>query len=147
MKNTMIRFALALFMLCIAHGAGAYEYHLQFTPASGGRGLVVAGYRFSGDTVIGDCSYYTASACSGRGCHGVTTYHYNTCTWNLFGKQLGMTSGAPAAPKPLYQAGTEIVYASSGSISTGLDTRNFGFVSTPSSLYVADAQWRLRGHF
>ncbi len=38
-------------------------------------------------------------------------------------------------PKPLYQTGTEIVYATSGTIRTGLDARNFGFVPTPSSHY------------
>ena len=46
-----------------------------------------------------------------------------------------MTPGAPTAPAPLYQSGTEIVYATSGASTTGLDTRNFGFVDTPSSHY------------
>ena len=131
----MKRILFALMFLGIAHVASAYEYHLQFVPQPGARGLVVAGYRFVGDTVVGDCSYVTYSACSGRGCHSVPTYHYNTCTWNLYGTQLSMTSGAPTAPKPLYQIGTEIVYASSGTSTTGVDTRNFGFVSTPSAHY------------
>jgi hypothetical protein len=33
--------------------AYAYEYHLQFTPASGARELTVADYQFSTDTVVG----------------------------------------------------------------------------------------------
>lgn len=133
MKRTLF----ALILLCIAHVASAYEYHLQFTPQSGARGLVVAGYHFTGDTVVGNCSYYTVSACSGRGCHGITTYHYSTCTWDLYGNLLDMTPGAPTVPQPLYQTGTEIVYATGpgGKGSTGLDTRNFGFVSTPSAHY------------
>ena len=72
-----------LILVCVAQVASAYEYHLQFTPQPGARGLVVAGYKFAGDTVVGNCSYYTVSGCSGRGCHGTTTYHYNTCTWDL----------------------------------------------------------------
>jgi len=131
MKRTLF----TLILLCIAQVASAYEYHLQFTPQSGARGLVVAGYKFAGDTAVGNCSYYTVSACSGRGCHGITTYHYNTCTWDLYGNLLNMTPGAPTVPKPLYQTGTEIVYATSGTERTGADTRNFGFVSTPSSHY------------
>lgn len=131
MKRTLFTLA----FLCIAHATFAYEYHLQFTPQSGARGLVVAGYEFSGDTVVGDCSYYTVSACSGRGCHSVTTYHYNTCTWDPYGNLVSMTPGAPAVQASLYQAGTEIVYATSGSSSTGVDTRGFGFVATPSSHY------------
>jgi hypothetical protein len=120
-----------------AHVASAYEYKLQFTPRSGARGLVVAGYQFSSNTVVGNCSYYTVSACSGRGCHGTTTYYYSTCSWDLFGNLISLTpvSSAPVAPPPISQTGTETVYAVSGASSTGQDTRGFGFVSTPSSHY------------
>ncbi len=131
----MKRILLTLILLCIAHVASAYEYHLQFTPQAGARGLVVAGYEFVGDTVVGNCSYYTVSACSGRGCHSITTYHYNTCTWDLYGNLLSTVAGAPTAPTSYSTNGTEIVYATSGTSSTGVDTRNFGFVSTPSSHY------------
>ena len=132
----MKRILFALILLCMANVASAYEYHLQFTPQAGARGLVVAGYKFVSKTVLGNCSYYTQSACSGRGCHPPPpTYHYSTCTWDLYGNLLSMTPGAPTAPAPLYQTGTEIVYAVSGTSTTGLDTRNFGFVSTPSAHY------------
>jgi hypothetical protein len=123
--------------LLIAHVAYAYEYKLQFTPSGGAQGLVVAGYQFNGASVAGDCSYHTTSSGSGRGSHGTTTYHYNTCTWDLFGNLISLTpvSSAPVAPKPISTTGTEIVYAVSGSSSTGRDTRGFGFVVTPSSHY------------
>jgi hypothetical protein len=124
-------------ILAGAHVASAYEYKLQFTPQGGARGLVVAGYQFSGNTVVGNCSYYTVSSSSGRGGHSVTTYHYNTCSWDNFGNLISLTpvSSAPVAPPPISTTGTEIVYAVSGASSTGQDTRGFGFVSTPSSHY------------
>src|ERR1700680_1679802 len=133
---TMKRLLLTLILLG-AHVAYAYEYKLQFTPQSGARGLVVAGYQFNTDTVAGNCSYYTVSAGSGRGSPGATTYHYNTCTWDFFGNLISLTpvSSAPVAPPPISQTGTEIVYAVSGAGSTGHDTRGFGFVSTPSPHY------------
>jgi hypothetical protein len=117
--------------------AYAYEYKLQFSAQGGAQGLVVAGYQFNSNTVVGNCSYYTTSSGSGRGSHGTTTYHDNTCTWDLFGNLISLTpvSSAPAAPLPLAQTGTEIVYAVSGASSTGHDTRGFGFVSTPWSHY------------
>ena len=132
----MTRFWLTLTLL-VAHVAYAYEYKLQFTPQGGARGLNVAGYGFSGSTVIGNCSYYTVSACSGRGCHSTTTYHYNVCSWDLFGNLISLTpvSSAPVASQPISTNGTKIIYAVSGTSSTGHDTRNFGFVSTPSSHY------------
>jgi hypothetical protein len=133
---TMKRSLLTLILIG-AHIAYAYEYKLQFTPQSGARGLVVAGYQFNANTVVGNCSYYTVSAGSGRGAHSTTTYHYNTCSWDLFGNLISLTpaSSAPVAPPPISQTGTEIVYAVSGASSTGQDTRGFGFVSTPSSHY------------
>ena len=134
MKRTSFTLS-TLILLGFAHVASAYEYRLQFTPQSGARGLVVAGYEFDGSTVVGNCSYNTTSPCSGRGCRTVTVHHYNTCTWDPYGNLLSMTPGAPTAPAPLYQSGTEIVYATSGASSTGLDTRTFGFVDTPSAHY------------
>ena len=132
----MSRLPLTLILLG-AHVAYAYEYKLQFTPQAGARGLVVAGYQFSGNTILGNCSYYTVTASSGRGGHSVTTYHYNTCSWDLFGNLLSLTpvSAAPVAPPLISQTGTEIVYAIGGASTTGLDTRGFGFVTTPSSHY------------
>jgi hypothetical protein len=132
----MKRSSLTLILLA-AHVAYAYEYKLQFTPQGGAYGLTVAGYRFSGNTVVGNCSYYTVSACSGRGCHTTTTWHYNTCSWDQFGNLISLTpvSSAPVAPQPISTTGTEIVYAVSGTSSTGHDTRGFGFVSTPSAHY------------
>ena len=132
----MRRFLLTL-ILCGAPMAYAYEYQLQFTPASGARGLTVAGYQFSTDTVVGDCSYYTATSGSGRGSRSTTTYHYNVCMWDLYGNLISLTpvSSPLAAPTPLQQTGTEIVYAVNGASSTGRDTRGFGFVNTPSSHY------------
>jgi hypothetical protein len=132
----MKRLLLTLILLG-AHVAYAYEYKLQFTPRGGAYGLVVAGYQFNSNTVDGNCSYYTVSAGSGRGSHGTRTNHYNTCSWDLFGNLISLTSvsSAPVAPQPISTTGTEIVYAVSGASSTGRDTRGFGFVSTPSSHY------------
>src|SRR5258708_1739610 len=129
--------SLLTLVLLAAHVAYAYEYKLQFTPQGGARGLTVAGYQFSGTTVLGNCTYYTVSACSGRGCHTTTTWHYNTCTWDQFGNLISLTpvSSAPVAPPPISTNGTEIVYAVNGASSTGHDTRGFGFVNTPSSHY------------
>jgi hypothetical protein len=132
----MKRLLLALVLLGapVAYG---YEFKLHFTPPGGAYGLVVAGYEFSGNTVVGSCSYYTVSAGSGRGSRGTRTNHYNTCSWDFFGNLISMTpvSSAPVAPQPISTSGTEIVYAVSGSSSTGQDTRGFGFVNTPSSHY------------
>ena len=133
MKRALLTLS-TLILLGFAHVASAYEYRLQFTPQSGARNLVVVGYQFDGNNdVVGNCSYDTSSPCSGRGCHSYITHHANTCTWDPYGNLLSITPGAPTAPSPLY--GTEIVYSTSGASTTGLDTRNFGFVDTPSSHY------------
>jgi len=126
---------LCMLVLLGAHLSHAYEYKLQFTPQAGAQGLLVAGYYFQGDAVVGNCSYRTVSSGSGRGGHGTTTYHNNTCTWDHYGNLTSMTPGAPVIPQPLTEAGTEIIYAFSGTGSTGLDTRGWGFVNTPSSHY------------
>ena len=59
--------------LGLADVASAYEYRLQFSPQSGARNAVVAGYQFDvSGNVVGNCSYDTYSACSGRGCRSTT---------------------------------------------------------------------------
>ncbi len=83
----------------------------------------------------GKLQLFHTSACSGRGCHVITTYHYNTCTWDLYGNLLSVAAGAPPAQSPLYTNGTEVVYAVSGSSTTGRDTGGFGFVDTPAAHY------------
>jgi hypothetical protein len=113
--------------------AYAYEFKLQFTPPGGAQGLVVAGYKYVGSTVEGTCSYYTQTS----GTNGKTTkniYSY-TCTWDMYGNLKTIVWGAPTAPTPVSQTGTEIVYALNGTSKAGQDTRGFGFVNTPSSHY------------
>ena len=139
----MRRLILALVIVSFASAASAYEYPLQFSIPSNGRIISVAGYYFVNNTVVGDCSYYTVGACSGRGCHPPPpTYYYNTCTWDLYGKLLSTIAGAPPQPAPLYTVGTETVYAS-GFSTTGHDSRNFGFVATPSAHY----SWQTNGGY
>ena len=131
----MKRILFTLIFILTASVASAYEFHLQFSAPSGAQGLTVIGYQFAGNTVVGNCSYYTVSPCSGRGCRRVTTYHYNTCTWDLSGNLLSVAAGAPPAQSPLYTNGTEIVYAVGGSDTTGRDTGGFGFVDSPAAHY------------
>ena len=133
--------SLGLITVAFAGVAQAHEYPLQFTPNSGARGLVVAGYQFAGNTVTGTCSYYTVHSGSGKGggYHTTTTYYNQTCTWDLFGNLVSIAAGAPTAPTPLYTNGTQTVYAmnSSGG-TTGSDSAlapNHGFVSTLGSHY------------
>jgi len=131
---------LAFCLMASAPVAGAYDYPLQFTPDPGFRHLIVAGYRFVGSEVVGNCSYSTASASSGRGggSHSVVKSYQQTCTWDLYGNLLGITPGAPAVPAPIFVAGTRTVYDSNGNgSSTGSDSKipGQGFVSTPSPHY------------
>lgn len=124
----------------IAGPAGAYEYALQFTPNAGARGLVVAGYGFSGRTVTGNCSYYTQSSGSGRGggYHSTKTYYNQTCTWDLFGNLLSLVPGAPTAPTPLSTSGGLTIYAQDAAGDrTGIDANraNAGFVNTLAAQY------------
>jgi hypothetical protein len=138
----MKRLSTFLGLCCVAccQVATAHEYPLQFTLNSGYRGLVVAGYKFSGNTVVGNCSYYTVHSGSGKGggYHTITTYYNQTCTWDLFGNLLSITQGAPTVPAPLYVNGTQTVYANNGNGEyTGSDTKPGygGFVNTPGSHY------------
>jgi hypothetical protein len=124
----------------VAATAHAYEYRLQFTPNSGAQGLVVAGYWFSGDTVGGNCSYYTVTSGSGRGggYHKYYTYYNQTCTWDMYGNLLGIAQGEPTAPPPLYTEGTRTIYAvDAAGDTTGTDTANNigGFVDTLGAHY------------
>jgi len=130
-------FQYALMFGIAAHLAYGYEYTLQFTPASGARNLLVAGYQFNGSLVVGNCSYDTVSVTSGRDPRSITTHHYNTCNWDLFGNLTSLTpvSAPMTAPAVLSVTGTETIYAISGASSTGRDSRGFGFVATPSSHY------------
>jgi prolipoprotein diacylglyceryltransferase len=102
----MKRLLLTLILLG-ARVAYTYEYKLQFTPQGGAYGLTVAGYAFYGGTVAGNCSYYTVTSGSGRGSHGTTTHHYNTCSWDLFGNLISLTpvSSAPVPPPPISTTG------------------------------------------
>jgi hypothetical protein len=123
-----------------AEVARAYEYPLQFTPNSGYRSLVVAGYGFEGDEVVGNCSYRTAASGSGRGGGHASRVqiHEQSCRWDLYGNLLRVTPGAPAVPTPLYTKGTKTVYAASANGGyTGTDSKipGGGFVSTPGSHY------------
>ena len=117
--------------------ARAYENPLQFTAPGGASGLAVAGYSFDGDTVRGNCSYYTSLAGGGRGSRPSITYHYNECTWDLFGNLISTVpvSSEPQAPPLLSTSGFEEIYAVAGKSTTGLDKRGFGFVNTPTAHY------------
>lgn len=120
--------------------ARAHEYPLQFTPPTGDRGLVVAGYKFVGKTVVGNCSYYTVPSGSGRagGYHPIAKSYQQTCTWDLYGRLLGVKPGAPAIPAPLSVTGTQTVYAANANGGdTGSDSKmpGGGFVSTPGPHY------------
>lgn len=131
----MKRFPFILAFLLYASTASAYEYKLAFTPPSGARGIVVAGYQFNANNVVGNCSYYTSTSGSGRGGHTIVTHYNNICTWDLFGNLVSLTPGVMTPTAALYQSGTELVYAVFGTSTTGVDGRGFGFVSTPSSHY------------
>jgi hypothetical protein len=137
----------AILAPCMAGPAGAFEYPLLFRPNPGARGLVVAGYSFNGNKVLGNCSYYIISGGgSGRGggYHAHTTYYNQVCSWNLFGNLLSVAPGASAAPPPISTTGGLTIYArNSAGDTTGIDfsRRNMGFVNTPSSQYA----WATQG--
>ncbi len=119
----------------------AYEYPLQFTPNPGAQALSIAGYAFSGNTVLGNCSYYTVQSGSGKGggYHPTKTYYNQTCNWDQFGNLLSVTPGLMTVPPPLYVNGTQTIYAiNSNGDSTGVDTNlphGGGFVNTSGSHY------------
>jgi hypothetical protein len=138
MKTAMSLVAFCL--VALSPVAGAYKYPLQFTPNPGYRGLVVAGYKFVGNTVVGNCSYHTVSSGSGRGgSRGqISKIYQQTCIWDLYGKLLSVTEGAPSVPVPISIKGTETVYAVNANGGyTGIDTKLSarGFVSTPGPHY------------
>lgn len=124
---------------------GGNVYPLQFTPAAGARGLVVAGYALVADPVaglrvLGNCSYNTVHSGSGRGggYHTVTTYYNQTCTWDLYGNLLTITPGLPVAPPPVSVTSTQTIYATDPSgVYTGTDSTvpGRGFVYTPGAHY------------
>jgi hypothetical protein len=143
MNESMSRLRLLLLVFaiaCFAQGAQAYEYPLQFTSNLPFRDLLVAGYRFEGNEVVGNCSYRVAPGSSGRsgGNHGKVQIHEQTCRWDLYGNLLRVTPGAPAVPSPIQINGTMTVYATNAKGgSTGRDTKmaGGGFVNTLGSHY------------
>ena len=124
---------------------GGNVYRLQFTPAAGARGLVVAGYALvldpaAGLTVVGTCSYYTVHSGSGRGggYHTTTTHFDQTCTWDLYGNLLRLAAGAPVVPSPISVSGSQTIYAADdgAGVYTGTDAAvGGGFVYTPGAHY------------
>jgi len=128
-------------LLGLSQLAIAYEYPLQFKPNAGYRGLVVAGYGFQGDNVVGNCSYYTVSgggAGKGGGGRAPAKVYAQTCTWDSHGNLLSMTPGAPKIPAALYIKGSLVVYAvNANGDFTGTDMHlpSRGFVSSAGSRY------------
>jgi hypothetical protein len=143
MHESMTRLKLLLLVFAIGwfvQGARAYEYPLQFTSNPPGQDLLVAGYRFEGNEVVGNCSYRVVPGSSGRsgGNHGKIQIQEQTCRWDLYGNLLRVTPGAPAVPAPIQINGTMTVYAANAKGgSTGRDTKmpGGGFVNTPGSHY------------
>jgi hypothetical protein len=133
--------ALAAFSLAgISQAAFAYEYPLQFQPNAGYRGLIVAGYQFQGNTVVGNCSYYTVSAVGVKGGGGrvPAKIYGQTCRWDMHGNLLSVTPGAPAIPGPIATKGSQIIYAiGADGVYTGTDSKlpERGFVNSPGSHY------------
>ena len=128
-------------LLGIVRVALAYEYPLQFTPNPGYRGLIVAGYKFQGNNVVGNCSYLTvSSAASGKGGGGraPVKVYAQTCTWDRHGNLLSVTPGAPAIPRPIATKGSQIVFAiDANGDYTGTDIKlpQRGFVSSAGAHY------------
>jgi hypothetical protein len=143
MNESMSHLRLLLLVLaiaCFVQGAQAYEYPLQFTSNLPLRDLVVEGYRFEGNEVVGNCSYRVMLGSSGKsgGNHGKVQIHEQTCRWDLYGNLLRVTPGAPAVPSPIQINGTMTIYATSAQGgSTGRDRKmpGGGFVNTPGSHY------------
>jgi hypothetical protein len=131
--------ALTFCLLGIAQVALAYEYPLQFKPNAGYRGLIVAGYKFQGNNVIGNCSYYTVSGGSGKGGgHAPARTYAQTCTWDIHGNLLSITPGAPAVPAAVATKGSLVIYAiGPNGEYAGTDSHlpERGFVASPGSHY------------
>jgi len=136
MKRTM---SLAAFcVVAFASVAAAYNYPLQFTPNPGYRDLVVAGYSFEGNSVVGNCSYHTVSGNAGRTSKSTVKSYLQTCRWDHFGNLLSITKGAPAIPAPLYVQDNTVVYAvNTNGDYTGTDVTQpgRGFVNTIGAHY------------
>jgi hypothetical protein len=121
--------------------AFAYQYPLQFKPNAGYRGFIVAGYKFEGNNVVGNCSYYTVSGGgSGKGGGGraPAKIYAQTCAWDSHGNLLSLTPGAPAIPAPMYTKGSLVVYAvNDNGDYTGTDNKlpERGFVSSAGAHY------------
>jgi hypothetical protein len=128
-------------LLGISRLAVAYEYPLQFTPNPGYRGLIIAGYKFQGDNVVGNCSYLTVSgAASGKGGGGraPVKVYAQTCAWDRHGNLLSVTPGAPTIPRPIATKGSQIIYAiDANGDYTGTDIKlpQRGFVSSAGAHY------------
>jgi hypothetical protein len=127
-------------LLGMSQVAFAYEYPLQFKPNPGYRSLIVAGYQFVGDNVVGNCSYYTVSAVGGKagGGRAPAKMYAQTCTWDMHGNLLSVTPGAPAVPTPIATRGSQIIYDTNANGDyTGTDSKlpERGFVNSPGSHY------------
>ena len=132
--------ALAFCLLGIVQVAAGYEYPLQFKPNAGHRGLIVAGYRFDGNNVVGNCSYYTVSGVSSGkgGGHKPAKTYAQTCIWDNHGNLLSMTPGAPPVPVPKYTKGSLIVYdvnANGDYTGTDMHLPSRGFVNSVGAHY------------
>src|SRR5579863_10391991 len=97
-RRLCMKTSIGLLVVCLGtlvQVAAAHEYVLQFTPNPGSRGLVVAGYKFVGNNVVGNCSYYTVHSGSGKGggYHTTTTYYNQTCTWDSYGNLVSVAQG------------------------------------------------------
>ena len=138
MKGSISAFAFCL--LGIAQIALAYEYPLQFKLNAGYRSVIVAGYQFQGNNVVGNCSYYTVSGGSGKGGggHASARTDAQTCMWDTHGNLLSITPGAPAVPAAVATNGSQVIYAigPNGEF-TGTDSKlpARGFVNSAGSHY------------
>jgi hypothetical protein len=99
----------------------------------------VAGYRFNGSDVVGNCSYCTVSGVPGKGGGRTPAKNYaQTCTWDIHGNLLSITPGALAVRKLIVTKGRQIIYAIGvNGEYTGKDSKQpeRGFVGSPGSHY------------
>jgi len=134
-SRTLRRALAAAGLAAVATPASAYEYRLAYTVVGNYKDLVVAGYRFAGPTVVGNCSYTRITTGSGRDPKTYYTPIPQTCTWDRQGALLSVAPGAPDVPAPIAYDGTRTVYAlASDGGSTGTDSAYpGGYVITPGS--------------